>query len=67
MTVYIVTYRYHGEPDHGEPGSGVVGAYASKEAAVQILKLLVDHGDLSKVFEMVVVADVEVCGSSIKR
>jgi hypothetical protein len=57
MTVFIVTYRYH-----GEPGSGVVGAYASKEAADQVLKLLVDHGDLSKVFEMVVVQDVEVCG-----
>jgi hypothetical protein len=58
MTIYIITYRYY-----QEPGSGVVGAYATKEAAQKVLRILEDHGDMSKVFELVVTEDVEVEGA----
>jgi hypothetical protein len=57
MTIYIITYRYH-----AEAGSGVVGAYASKEEADRVLKLLENHGDMSKVFEVAAVEDVKVEG-----
>ncbi len=55
MTIYIITWRYH-----GEAGSGVVGAYASEKSAFHIMKLLEGHGDMSKIFEMTTAEDVEV-------
>jgi hypothetical protein len=55
ITVYVITWRYS-----GESGSGIVGAYASEEWAKKVFKALEDHGDMSKIFEMITITDVEV-------
>jgi len=55
MTVYIITYEY---PQ--ESGNGIVGVYTSEGHAKQIMAILDAHGDMSKVFKIKTVADVEV-------
>jgi hypothetical protein len=54
-TVYIITYEYPQESGHG-----IVGVYTSEARAKQILAILDAHGDMSKVFKITTVADLEV-------
>ncbi len=55
MTVYIITWKYP-----GESGSGIVGAYSTEQKAQEVMEILDAHGDIGKVFEIVVIADVEI-------
>jgi hypothetical protein len=55
MKIYIITFEYH-----GESGSGIVGAYASEKEVQKVMDILDNHGDMSKVFKVKTIDDVEV-------
>lgn len=46
QTVHVIRWRYH-----DGSGSGIVGAFRSKEDADSAMELLREHGDMNKLFE----------------
>jgi hypothetical protein len=47
MKVWAITWKYG-----DKSGLGIVGLYGKEEVAKDRLALLVDHGDITKVFEI---------------